>query len=214
MDARQSVTDIEHELAARRGAWRAFDESKTRLRGDIEMLGRSLRWEQQAVVLLKKCGEAGRESMKRAVEPVLTAACQAIYPKRECFLRFRESRGLYDVDLRVRTDGGFEGDPRAASFGGGLCDLLSIASRVAFVNKKSPAKVLFIDEGMKFLGDLMTQGARFLSTCSKRMLEQIIMVTHERAFDMEADCVIEGESVAPDTCRLTTVREPAKDDFA
>jgi len=188
------------ELTKRQGMKRILDEQIERLEAESSQLSARASLEEKAAVVLKHCGDASRALLKKGVEAVLDAACRIVYPGLSCSLEFSESRGLVGTTISLRSEGGVVGDPRNDSFGGGVSDLLALAARVAFTAQKSPTKIVVVDEGMKYLGDLAVQGARFLRQCATEMLDQVIMVTHEPRFKQHADAVYTARQTAPDTC--------------
>ena len=198
------------ELIRRRGAHASLQKTIDRMASERDELQGGLHHHEQAVLLLKKGGHAGRTAMKEAVEPILTAACQTVYPTRSCQVDFPESRGLYDVRLIVEGENGVSGDPRNDIFGGGLRELLALAARVSFVRKRSTSRVLFLDEPLKVLGRLADRGSAFLHACAHDVLDQIIMITHETGFEGEADCVMEAYRVRPNTCRIRVLKRPVE----
>lgn len=207
----KSVT-LRTELVSRRGQEKALTATLSHLEANAAALREQATVNERASLLLKHCGDAGRLLMKKRVEPILAAACKAVYPDLVCELEFVSRRGLIGADMTIATSSGVRGDPRNDTFGGGVCDLISTALRAAFCAAKSPSRILTLDEGLKCLGRLAPRGAMFLHKLASGMLEQVILVTHTEEFEEHADALFEAHETAPDTCTITPVRVPAAKD--
>jgi DNA repair exonuclease SbcCD ATPase subunit len=99
---------------------------------------------------------------------------------------FTQKRGRTEAELIFERDG-LRIDDALESLGGGICDLTSMALRIACLVLSLPRKrkVLFLDEPMRHLSaNYRPLAAEFLRALAMELSIQIVLVTHHANFEI------------------------------
>jgi DNA repair exonuclease SbcCD ATPase subunit len=144
---------------------------------------------EEAQTFLQLVAKETQEKIRFRLEDIVNLALTSVFGTKYRFeIRFEMKRGQTEAEL-VLWDGENELDPMEAN-GGGACDCISFALRVALLIISKNRKVLILDEPMKFVSaDLQDTCYDIMKRLSHELDIQIIAVTHEESFIEKADKV-------------------------
>lgn len=149
-----------------------------------------------AQVLIQQISKAVQARLQAHVSHVVTAALRAVFPAGyEAKLEFVLRRGRTEAEFSFMRDG-HPIDPMTES-GGGPVDVAAFALRVAMWRLSDPAvtrNTLLLDEPFRFVSREYREAvAEMISTVSRELKLQILMVTHDPVLVGKADRVFHVE---------------------
>lgn len=144
---------------------------------------------EEAQTYLQVVAKETQEKIRFRLEDIVNMALTSVFGTKYRFeIKFEMKRGQTEASL-VLYDGENELDPMEAN-GGGACDIISFALRVALLIISRNRRVLILDEPMKFVSaDLQETCYDIMRRLSHELGIQIIAVTHEESFIEKADKV-------------------------
>lgn len=121
-----------------------------------------------------------QEQVKFQLEDIVNLALNAVYSDKYRFEALIEpKRNGSEARLVLFNKDGFELDP-LESTGGGVCDILSFALRIALLVISKNDRVLIMDEPFKFISkDVRESAIEIIKRISSDLGVQIICVTHD-----------------------------------
>jgi DNA repair exonuclease SbcCD ATPase subunit len=121
-----------------------------------------------------------QEQVKFQLEDIVNLALNAVYGNVYKFaLEFELKRGNSEAYLILYKDGERIDDPMNST-GGGVCDILSFALRIAMLIISKNRRILIMDEPFKYVSkDLREQAVEIIKRISTDLGVQIICVTHD-----------------------------------
>lgn len=156
--------------------------------------------------LLRRLIDAEVTDGVRAVEKLQTEGLQEIFHDQNLSVRaeVEESRGKVSVTFftaRERKDGSVvEGVPDQ-SFGGSVLTMQSVLMRITVIFRRKMRPLLLLDETLAAVANrYVDRAAKFLSTLSKRLDLDILLISHDEAL----------VSAASNAYHVTYVKDRAK----
>ena len=151
-----------------------------------------------ALDFLYKFSEFTRNEVKTKLETLSNLALSSVFTEKKMQFKVipnRNKKGLF-YDLYIDTDGNIT--PLEDCKGGGVLDIISLCLRISYLRifKGTLRQVLILDEPFKNLDDVRRPAAiDWLSTTSREMNIQMIIVTHLVDLIEKADKAIKVEQV-------------------
>lgn len=186
LKAHGSLTSVQEQV--QRLATRRDDKAR-----EIERLKADQERYRKLVILSEKVVEAARSTVVDRFESVLTLALRTIFDdsyafKVECAIKWNQPT----AEFLVISDGLQEAvDPTNAK-GGGVVDIVELGLRFALKTILGVDGPLVLDEPTEHLsGEYSENIGRFMQLLSRENGQQIVMVTHEKAFTVVADTVVQ-----------------------
>lgn len=148
-------------------------------------------WE-EAKEILKIVSLKTQQQLQLQISDITTLAMEAVFPDPYTInIDFIERRGKTECDIFfVRNDNKI--DPLESS-GYGAVDIAAFALRIAsWVLDGKSRNIIILDEPMRFLSDdLRPQASRMLKELSSKLNLQLIMITHDPQFTVDADQIVQ-----------------------
>lgn len=121
-----------------------------------------------------------QEQVKFQLEDIVNLALNAVYASKYTFSVLIEAkRGGTEARLVLFNESGDELDPMTST-GGGVCDILSFALRIALLIISKNERVLIMDEPFKFISkDVKASAVEIIKRISTDLGVQIICITHD-----------------------------------
>lgn len=121
-----------------------------------------------------------QEQVKFQLEDIVNLALNAVYASKYKFSVLIEAkRGGTEARLVLFNENGDELDPMTST-GGGVCDVLSFALRIALLIISKNDRVLIMDEPFKFISkDVKASAVEIIKRISTDLGVQIICITHD-----------------------------------
>jgi DNA repair exonuclease SbcCD ATPase subunit len=121
-----------------------------------------------------------QDLVKFQLEDIVNLALNAVYSDKYRFETVIEpKRGGTEARLVLFNKDGEELDPMDST-GGGVCDILSFALRIALLIISKNQRVLIMDEPFKFISkDVKESAVEIIRSISRDLGIQIICVTHD-----------------------------------
>lgn len=143
---------------------------------------------EKAQKLVQHTAKATQERVKYELEQIVNHAMSAVFGDMYSFeIIFEIKRGKTEARI-VLLENGNEIDPLDGT-GGGACDVLSFALRIALLIVSKGTRILILDEVGKFISEnLKPIFYQVLTELSSKLKIQIIAVTHDPL--MQGDKVI------------------------
>jgi len=143
-------------------------------------LGRKKEIYKKSVEFLRLVEESTKISIKEGFESIVTYALRYIFQKDYNFnLTFNKRGNLQELDYAVSTPDFKEPyDPKDTS-GGGILDIVSVALRIAILEKTKINGFLVLDESFRNIHNLtfIENAFKFLKEINKKLNKQIIFIT-------------------------------------
>lgn len=123
----------------------------------------------------------------KAVEKLQTEGLQEIFHDQKLSVRAEvgEERGKVSVTLltgRERKDGSVVEGTADQSFGGSVLTMQSVLMRITVIFRRQMRPLLLLDETLSAVANkYVDRAARFLSTLSKRLDLDILLISHDEA---------------------------------
>lgn len=183
------VLEKKNKLFRLAGQLKTYEEELSNKIGQLKTTKELLASMEEAQAFIQQVAKATQEKIRYRLEDIVNLALTAVFGTKYRFeIRFEAKRGQTEAELLL-FDGENELDPTESN-GGGLCDVLSFALRVALLIISKNRKVLILDEPMKFVSrDLKQACYGIMKKLSEELHIQIIAVTHEDVFIEIADTV-------------------------
>lgn len=128
-----------------------------------------------------------------SVSDLVTSGLNHIIDDQE--LKFNIKQEVKNNRLSINftiEENGIEGDP-LSSFGGGAISVASLILRLAVMARMNMANLLLLDESMSSLANrYVPMAAEFMKQISEKMGINILMVTHNEDFLLNAHTAYEG----------------------
>jgi len=147
----------------------------------------------QVQILFSKVTEYAREQLKANIENLVTSALEYVFGEGYKFvIKMRELGGAPAAEWQVVSKYGeieIAADPES-SRGGGLCDVISLALRLAMielVHPKVEGPILLDEPGKMVSREYLSNLALFLKQYATKTGHQIILVTHAEQLAEVAD---------------------------
>ena len=137
---------------------------------------------EQVQALIQTVAKETQEKLRFHIEDIVNTALETCFPGEYDFVvDFQIKRGKTEAELYL-LKGSEKIDP-VESTGGGVVDIVSFALRISAWTLSKTDNLIILDEPGKFISDnLQPLFADILSTLSKKLNLQIIMVSHEDAY--------------------------------
>jgi len=134
----------------------------------------------EATMYAQQIAKETQEQVKFQLEDIVNLALNAVYGNVYKFaLEFELKRGNSEAYLILYKDGERIDDPMNST-GGGVCDILSFALRIAMLIISKNRRILIMDEPFKYVSkDLREQAVEIIKRISTDLGVQIICVTHD-----------------------------------
>jgi DNA repair exonuclease SbcCD ATPase subunit len=134
----------------------------------------------ETVAYIQQIAKQTQEQVKFQLEDIVNMALNAVYSSKYRFSVLIEAkRGSTEAKLVLFNENGDELDPMDST-GGGVCDILSFALRVALLIISKNDRVLIMDEPFKYISrDVKESAMEIIKRISTDLGVQIICVTHD-----------------------------------
>jgi len=143
-------------------------------------LGRKKEIYKKSVEFLRLVEESTKISIKEGFEKIVTYALRYIFQNEYNFnLIFNKRGNLQELDYAISTPDFKEPyDPKDTS-GGGILDVVSIALRIALLEKTKINGFLVLDESFRNIHNIrfIENAFKFLKEINKKLNKQIIFIT-------------------------------------
>lgn len=135
---------------------------------------------EEAAAFAQQIAKETQEQVKFQLEDIVNLALRAVYGDMYVFaVEFEIKRGNSEAVLVLYKDGERIDDPMNST-GGGVCDILSFALRIALLIISKNNRVLVMDEPFKYISkDLREQAIEIIKRISTDLQVQIICITHD-----------------------------------
>jgi DNA repair exonuclease SbcCD ATPase subunit len=136
---------------------------------------------EEALVYAQVVAKQTQEKVKFQLEDIVNLALKAVYGDAYRFeMEFNLKRGNSEASI-VLWKGQQRIEDPMGSCGGGVCDILSFALRIALLVISKNDRVLIMDEPFKFISaDVKQDAIEIIKRISKDLGVQIICVTHDQ----------------------------------
>ena len=192
MSVAQLLVAKENEFHGRLGEARALNRTKKAYEEDIESLSRDVRAYEQASVLFRDMSKEVQSRFLERIQEVVTVGLQAVFNEPIKFIIDPViRRGSLELDFHLESMAGEQSD-LMDSHGGGLVTLCGVVMRLITVRLLRDAlrQVVVLDEPLAMLSErYLEPAAEFISTLSRDLGIQVIMVSHQNEFAEAADKV-------------------------
>lgn len=135
--------------------------------------------------ILQELAQAVQQKVHERIASVVTTCLETVFDDPYSFkIVFEQKRGRTEASLRF-VRGGLDLDPMTAS-GGGVLDVAAFALRISCLMLHRPrlSRILIADEPFRFVSAQYQDNIRvMLERLSKEMGMQIVMVTHQPAYE-------------------------------
>lgn len=137
--------------------------------------------------LLRRLIDAEVTDGVKAVEKLQTEGLQEIFHDQNLSVRaeVEESRGKVSVTFftaRERKDGSVVEGVADQSFGGSILTMQSVLMRITVIFRRNMRPLLLLDETLAAVANrYVDRAAKFLSTLSKRLELDILLISHDEA---------------------------------
>jgi DNA repair exonuclease SbcCD ATPase subunit len=179
---------------------------------DLDAATRNIATWQLVRALLNKVSDYARQQLKARIEETVTAALQAVFA--DDSVRFeislREVGGKPAAEWVVISRYGtqeLQTSPEDGD-GGGICDVISLALRLALLELARPkiGGPLVFDEPAKMVSaEYAPNLAEFLKSYARRTGRQIVMVTHNDTLAAAADKSYRASKNAQGICEVAAI---------
>jgi len=134
----------------------------------------------EALSYAQQVAKQTQEQVKFQLEDIVNMALNAVYASKYRFsVLIDAKRGGTEAKLVLFNENGDELDPMDST-GGGVCDILSFALRIALLIISKNDRVLIMDEPFKFISkDVRESALEIIKRISTDLGVQIICVTHD-----------------------------------
>ncbi len=147
----------------------------------------------EALTVAQTVAQLTQQQLEQQLSDIVTPAIQAIFGKPYVFkIKYVQKRKKTEAEIYLVDEQGYEYEPMTDN-GGGICDVLALALRIACwkISKPQAAPILIFDEPLKFVSlDFYEDACNFLIEIVKQLELQVVMVTHVKAFIDSADNVV------------------------
>jgi DNA repair exonuclease SbcCD ATPase subunit len=147
----------------------------------------------KCLAIAREVAQLTQQQLEQQLSDIVTPAIQAIFGKPYVFkIKYVQKRKKTEAEIYLIDENENEYNPMEDN-GGGICDVVALALRLACWKISSPqsAPILFFDEPLKFVSlDYYEDTCEFLIEIIRQLKLQVIMVTHVRAFINAADNII------------------------
>ncbi len=175
-----NILDYQKIITKKRGEVEAQIKRKNVIDEKLEELSiRSIAIE-EAQVFIQKIASDTQAQLKFNLEPIVQILLDATFPGKYSFvIDFTIERNRTAVRLLYKTKDGHERNPLKQN-GGGLCDLTSLALRIALWSIGKTDNVIILDEPLKNLQpvELNRLGFEVIRHLSKKLGLQFIIVNN------------------------------------
>lgn len=143
---------------------------------------------EQARALVQRAATITQERLAVHLSDLVSLALKSVFDIPYKFLaKFVSKRGATECELLFVDEQGNEYQPLQSS-GYGAADIASLALRVVFWSLSDLRPVIVMDEPLRFLSkDLMEKASEMLSSLTKELGLQLIIVTHANELALAAD---------------------------
>lgn len=179
-------SDLNKKIAERDFIQKVIDDDKEkleRMKNDLEII-------MKAQAFVQSVAQSTQSQLSIEIESIVNLALQAVFPNQYSFkLNYEMSRGKTEARFILLDDKNNPIDP-LNSLGGGCCDVVCFALRVALFALSNKEKVIVLDEPMKFLSQsLRERCSELIKTFTDKLDVQIIQVTHIPEFEQNANVI-------------------------
>jgi DNA repair exonuclease SbcCD ATPase subunit len=135
---------------------------------------------EEVMAYTQEVAKQTQEQIKFQLEDIVNLALNAVYSDKYKFSVLIEAkRGGTEARLVLFNENGDELDPMSST-GGGVCDILSFALRIALLIISKNERVLIMDEPFKFISkDVKEPAIEIIKRISTDLNVQIICITHD-----------------------------------
>jgi DNA repair exonuclease SbcCD ATPase subunit len=135
---------------------------------------------EEVLMFCQQVAKETQEQVKFQLEDIVNLALNAVYSDKYRFEVIIDiKRGQTEARLVLFNQNGDELDPMDST-GGGVCDILSFALRIALLIISKNDRVLIMDEPFKFISkDVKESAVEIIKRISSDLGVQIICVTHD-----------------------------------
>lgn len=187
MDLVRQVSKIGREIQQLRGQKSKLEEMQAELEENLGMLNEQALVIEEGQKIVQNVALATQEQLKLSVEPIVTSALDIVY-QNEAYgfeIDFEVKRNKTEASLYF-TRNGQKYQPLASS-GFGVVDVAAFALRLALWNISKPVSrgVFILDEPFKHVSENLQESVmEMVSTLSKKLDIQVIMITHNKESDV------------------------------
>jgi len=120
-------------------------------------------------------------SVKKHIENIVTHALKTVYDDEFKFImEIEQKRDQQEIKFFVKTKSGALLELRKDVTAAGVLDISSLGLKLAIYSLDADSiPIMFYDEPMKNLGDMITLGGKVLKSISKSMGIQSFIITHD-----------------------------------
>lgn len=186
---------MEDKLAAIEQTLQRYDLAKSHAHKEVKRFEADIERIHQEELVLDQVSTLFRYLMKKEIyehaerfSGVVTQGMETIFQDQNLSFRVEveEKRGKVSVKF-VTMEGDHEGDPLKA-FGGGVAAIQSLILRLMVLKRQNLAPYLFMDESLAALSEeYVPVAAVFLKELCKRFGVNLLLITHNKAFQEYAD---------------------------
>jgi DNA repair exonuclease SbcCD ATPase subunit len=157
-----------------------LSEQQQKVQQDIATLSSREKAIEETVSYVQQIAKQTQEQVKFQLEDIVNMALNAVYASKYRFSVLIEAkRGGTEAKLVLLNENGDELDPMDST-GGGVCDILSFALRIALLIISKNDRILIMDEPFKYISkDVKESAMEIIKRISHDLDVQIICVTHD-----------------------------------
>ncbi len=188
----EEFANINSQMGIITGKFNILDNQVTELEEDIEDLKETKELETKAVELINLAQKVTREKTRAQFEKLVTYTIQYIFEddRFQFALEFDRRGSMGTLYFNLKTPELQEKANILDTDSGGLISIVSLALRLVIIESLQPKNTGFLlfDESFEGLSeDYLSKAGQFLSTISKKLNRQIIMITHQESLKTFAD---------------------------
>jgi DNA repair exonuclease SbcCD ATPase subunit len=208
MELDNRVRARRRELDSQEGEARSLQRRHDEVLAEVVELSSDIQVHERATILLNSIGEEKQYAAQEAIEQLVTRGLQTIFDESLTFHILQDVKAKRaEVSFVVRTtltDGTVTETDVMDSRGGGLAATVGFLLRLTVMLLRTDAQadnILILDETFAHVSDEYIPGLKeFLRKVVDRTGVQILMITHQPAFEEVADKVyrlslVEGKTV-------------------
>lgn len=153
---------------------------------------------EKSIETLQNVSSVMKTTSIKNVETLITKGLHDIVDEKDLsfVIKYDSKRNFIQAQYKIHSKMKDQDYDIVNSFGGGIADVISILQRIIFVYKFNTAKVLILDESGKFISpDKQANLGKFLSDISNKLGMQVILITHKKEVESQANQVIKVTQV-------------------